>query len=72
MIIIINKQYSVCFSMAVNVVNPDLVRERENATFDCEQMTHVLDGGVEVTETRRRIGQPLYYDKQLFSQHTRG
>ena len=45
--------------MAVNVVNPDLVRERENATFDCEQMTNVLDGGAEVTKTRRRIGQIL-------------
>ncbi|KAF5897773.1 peroxisomal acyl-coenzyme A oxidase 1 isoform X2, partial [Clarias magur] len=36
-------------------MNPDLRRERDNATFEPEIMTNVLDGGVEKTRRRREI-----------------
>ncbi|KAB5584460.1 hypothetical protein PHYPO_G00107780 [Pangasianodon hypophthalmus] len=36
-------------------MNPDLRRERENATFESEILTNFLDGGVEKTRRRREI-----------------
>jgi len=36
-------------------MNPDLKRERANATFDVEKITHVLDGGRTKTERRRYL-----------------
>ncbi|MCI4375780.1 hypothetical protein PGIGA_G00113130 [Pangasianodon gigas] len=36
-------------------MNPDLRRERENATFESEILTNILDGGVEKTRRRREI-----------------
>jgi hypothetical protein len=33
-------------------MNPDLQRERDNATFDVERVTHMLDGGKARTERR--------------------
>jgi acyl-CoA oxidase len=36
-------------------MNPDLKRERSNATFDVEKITHVLDGGRLKTERRRYL-----------------
>eukprot|EP00536_Pseudo-nitzschia_multiseries_P014640 jgi/Psemu1/246220/estExt_Genewise1.C_7430028 len=36
-------------------MNPDLKRERSNATFDVEKITHVLDGGRSQTERRRYL-----------------
>ena len=36
-------------------MNPDLKRERINATFDVEKITHVIDGGKENTERRRYL-----------------
>jgi len=35
------------------MMNPDLKRERNNATFDVERITHIIDGGKEKTERRR-------------------
>lgn len=36
-------------------MNPDLKRERSNATFDVEKITHVLDGGRTKTDRRRHL-----------------
>ncbi|KAI5613573.1 peroxisomal acyl-coenzyme A oxidase 1 isoform X1, partial [Silurus asotus] len=36
-------------------MNPDLRRERENATFETEILTNILDGSVEKTRRRREI-----------------
>ena len=36
-------------------MNPDLKRERSNATFDVEKITHVLDGGRHKTQRRRYL-----------------
>ncbi|CAL8289213.1 unnamed protein product [Arctogadus glacialis] len=36
-------------------MNPDLLRERQNATFDIEKLTNILDGGAERTNRRREI-----------------
>ncbi|KAM3865087.1 peroxisomal acyl-coenzyme A oxidase 1 [Diretmus argenteus] len=36
-------------------MNPDIVRERQHATFDVDRLTHVLDGGAEKTRRRREI-----------------
>ena len=36
-------------------MNPDLKRERANATFDVEKITNVLDGGRARTERRRYL-----------------
>jgi len=38
-------------------MNPDISRERENASFNVEILTNILDGGVEKTRRRREIGQ---------------
>uniref|UniRef100_A0A7N8X5G8 Acyl-coenzyme A oxidase n=1 Tax=Mastacembelus armatus TaxID=205130 RepID=A0A7N8X5G8_9TELE len=37
-------------------MNPDIVKERQNATFDVEKLTNILDGGPEKTKRRREIG----------------
>jgi acyl-CoA oxidase len=36
-------------------MNPDLKREREQATFNVEKLTHMLDGGKAKTERRRYL-----------------
>lgn len=38
-------------------MNPDILRERQNATFDPEILTNMLDGGAEKTRRRREIGR---------------
>lgn len=38
-------------------MNPDIKRERQNATFDVEKLTNILDGGPEKTKRRREIGE---------------
>uniref|UniRef100_A0A671NG25 Uncharacterized protein n=1 Tax=Sinocyclocheilus anshuiensis TaxID=1608454 RepID=A0A671NG25_9TELE len=38
-------------------MNPDISRERENASFNLEILTNILDGGAEKTRRRREIGQ---------------
>ena len=42
-------------------INPDLANERENCPFNLEEVTNLLDGGKEETETRRT------FEKFLFS-----
>ena len=41
---------------ATKLVNPDLRRERNQATFNREELTHIFDGDKETTERRRYIG----------------
>ncbi|XP_071360739.1 peroxisomal acyl-coenzyme A oxidase 1 isoform X1 [Trachinotus anak] len=36
-------------------MNPDIMKERQNATFDVEKLTNILDGGPEKTRRRREI-----------------
>ena len=43
-------------------MNPDLQRERSNATFDVEKITHVLDGGRHKTERRRHLEKVIATD----------
>lgn len=40
-------------------MNPDIIRERQNATFDVETLTNILDLGPEKTKRRREIGEFL-------------
>uniref|UniRef100_A0A665XA90 Acyl-coenzyme A oxidase n=1 Tax=Echeneis naucrates TaxID=173247 RepID=A0A665XA90_ECHNA len=51
---------------AVNIwcsaMNPDIVRERQNATFDVEKLTNILDGGPEKTKRRREIETLVLHD----------
>ncbi|KAI4894851.1 hypothetical protein NFI96_018297, partial [Prochilodus magdalenae] len=42
-------------SSARSAMNPDIRRERDNATFNPEILTNILDGGVEKTKRRREI-----------------
>uniref|UniRef100_A0A665XA88 Acyl-coenzyme A oxidase n=1 Tax=Echeneis naucrates TaxID=173247 RepID=A0A665XA88_ECHNA len=43
-------------------MNPDIVRERQNATFDVEKLTNILDGGPEKTKRRREIETLVLHD----------
>ncbi|XP_040891679.1 peroxisomal acyl-coenzyme A oxidase 1 isoform X2 [Toxotes jaculatrix] len=36
-------------------MNPDIMKERQTATFDVEKLTYILDGGPEKTKRRREI-----------------
>lgn len=38
-------------------MNPDIKKERENATFSVEKLTNILDGGQQKTKRRREIGE---------------
>ncbi len=40
-------------------VNPDLQRERNNASFNPLELTYVLDGCQEFTERRRELGKSV-------------
>lgn len=39
-----------------HTVNMDLQKERAKCTFNIEELTNYLDGGVDMTSNRRRIG----------------
>ncbi|CAL8351135.1 unnamed protein product [Boreogadus saida] len=43
-------------------MNPDILRERQNATFDIEKLTNILDGGAERTNRRREIQSMVLND----------
>ncbi|XP_010768429.1 peroxisomal acyl-coenzyme A oxidase 1 isoform X2 [Notothenia coriiceps] len=43
-------------------MNPDITRERKNATFDVEKLTYILDGGPEKTKRRREIESLVFSD----------
>ncbi|XP_052346566.1 peroxisomal acyl-coenzyme A oxidase 1-like isoform X3 [Oncorhynchus keta] len=49
-------------------MNPDITRERENATFDVEKLTHILDGGIEKTKRRREIESLVISDPDFQSE----
>lgn len=40
-------------------VNEDLRKEREKCTFNIEELTNFLDGGVNMTIRRRKLGMSL-------------
>ena len=40
--------------------NPDLKRERQSCHFDKEEITHLIDGGVEKTKYRRELGKIFF------------
>ena len=40
---------------ATDTVNPDLAKERQNATFDPEQLTNFIYGGPEKTRRKRYL-----------------
>uniref|UniRef100_A0A8C4HX74 Acyl-coenzyme A oxidase n=1 Tax=Dicentrarchus labrax TaxID=13489 RepID=A0A8C4HX74_DICLA len=43
-------------------MNPDIMKERQNATFDVEKLTYILDGGPEKTKRRREIESMVLND----------
>ncbi|KAM9491234.1 peroxisomal acyl-coenzyme A oxidase 1 isoform 1-T1 [Salvelinus alpinus] len=49
-------------------MNPDITRERENATFNVEKLTHILDGGIEKTKRRREIESLVINDPDFQSE----
>lgn len=60
----VTQHYSICtfylkilFSVWYTAMNPDIMKERQNATFDVEKLTNILDGGPEKTKRRREIGE---------------
>lgn len=38
-------------------MNPDILKERQTATFNVENLTNILDGSPEKTKRRREIGE---------------
>jgi hypothetical protein len=38
-------------------INDDLIRERAKSTFNVKELTHLIDGGKDVTERRKRFGK---------------
>uniref|UniRef100_A0A8C5FWB9 Acyl-coenzyme A oxidase n=1 Tax=Gadus morhua TaxID=8049 RepID=A0A8C5FWB9_GADMO len=51
-------------------MNPDILRERQNATFDIEKLTNILDGGAERTNRRREIREVLVLNDPDFDYGT--
>ncbi|XP_022620706.1 peroxisomal acyl-coenzyme A oxidase 1 isoform X2 [Seriola dumerili] len=43
-------------------MNPDIMKERQNATFDVEKLTNILDGSPEKTKRRREIESMVLSD----------
>ncbi|XP_017293249.1 peroxisomal acyl-coenzyme A oxidase 1 isoform X2 [Kryptolebias marmoratus] len=43
-------------------MNPDIRRERENASFDVDKLTNILNGGPEKTKRRREIEALVFSD----------
>ena len=41
-------------------VNPDLAKERENCPLDLEEVTNLIDGGIEETTNRRKFEDFLF------------
>lgn len=38
-------------------MNPDILKERQTATFNVEKLTNILDGSPQKTKRRREIGE---------------
>ncbi|KAL1006051.1 hypothetical protein UPYG_G00067240 [Umbra pygmaea] len=49
-------------------MNADISRERENATFNVEKLTNILDGGIEKTKRRREIQSLVISDPDFQSE----
>ncbi|XP_010887715.1 peroxisomal acyl-coenzyme A oxidase 1 isoform X1 [Esox lucius] len=49
-------------------MNPDISKERENATFNVEKLTYILDGGIEKTKRRREIQSLVISDPDFQSE----
>lgn len=45
--------------------NPDLKKERENCSFNKEELTNLIDGGKEKTTERRELGN--LYNELLYN-----
>ncbi|KAK3103843.1 hypothetical protein FSP39_022372 [Pinctada imbricata] len=43
-------------------VNPDLQEERDQASFHVTELTHIIDGGAEKTQLRKRLEKLIYSD----------
>lgn len=41
-------------------VDPDLARERQNCTFDPNEITNILDGSQEKTKERQDLGKIVF------------
>lgn len=52
-------------SRGKKTVNPDLARERERCNFDPLEITHILDGGADKTEERRKTEDWFLKDPEL-------
>lgn len=48
-------------------VNPDLAKERQNLTFNPEEITNILDGSANKTEERRALEREFLLDPELKS-----
>ena len=44
-------------STTIPYENPDLKRERQNCSFNREEITHLIDGGPEKTKDRQEFGK---------------
>ncbi|TNM86146.1 hypothetical protein fugu_008417 [Takifugu bimaculatus] len=49
-------------------MNPDIVKERQNATFNVEKLTNILDGSPEKTRRRREIESMVLNDPDFQEQ----
>ncbi|XP_029706113.1 peroxisomal acyl-coenzyme A oxidase 1 isoform X2 [Takifugu rubripes] len=49
-------------------MNPDIVKERQNATFNVEKLTNILDGSTEKTRRRREIESMVLNDPDFQEQ----
>ncbi|GFO15477.1 acyl-CoA oxidase [Plakobranchus ocellatus] len=47
--------------------NPDLQKERENASFNVKELTHILDGGPEKTRRRKELEKLILSDPAFSS-----
>ena len=39
--------------------HPDLIKERSNCRFNQEEITNIIDGGIEKTKLRKKLGEYL-------------
>ncbi|XP_072318611.1 peroxisomal acyl-coenzyme A oxidase 1 isoform X1 [Eucyclogobius newberryi] len=46
-------------------MNPDILKERQNASFDVENLTYILDGGPEKTKRKREIESLVLNDSDF-------
>uniref|UniRef100_A0A671YJR2 Acyl-coenzyme A oxidase n=1 Tax=Sparus aurata TaxID=8175 RepID=A0A671YJR2_SPAAU len=49
-------------------MNADILKERQNATFDVEKLTNILDGGPELTKRRREIESMVLNDPDFMEE----